>query len=78
MKTKYLACKFTQEEEESRKDIIICDTAVPTAEKFKCLGSIIQGNREIDDDIGQHIRVGYWDGKNRGIWLEYCAIKRSQ
>lgn len=35
----------------------MCDTAIPKVVKFKYLGSIIQGNGEINDDIGC-IRVG--------------------
>jgi len=56
-KTEYLECKVG-EGEESMQGITMCDTAILIVVKFKHLGSIIQGNGEIDDDIGYRIRVG--------------------
>ena len=54
---KHLECKFSEGEEELVWDITICNTAIPKVERFKYLDSIIQGNGEIDDDIGHRIRV---------------------
>ena len=31
---------------------------IPKVDKFKYLGSIIQQNRDVDEDINQHITVG--------------------
>ena len=33
--------------------------AIPRAEKFWYLGLIIEEKRDIDEDINQHIRVGW-------------------
>jgi len=57
-KTKYLTCKFSEGEEESVPDITIFDTTM-MKEVFKCLDAIIEGNGEIDDDIGIRVRVGW-------------------
>ncbi|XP_070034531.1 uncharacterized protein [Nicotiana tomentosiformis] len=58
-KTKYLECKFsgtTQGEEgEERLD----SQVIPRRGSFKYLGSIIQGDREIDKDITHRIGAGW-------------------
>jgi len=44
---------------------------IPKVENFKYLGSIIQQNRDIDEDINQCIKVG---SKNESI-LQVCDKK---
>ena len=58
-KTEYLHCKFSVSEGEVASEVAIEGAAVPRGEKFRYLGSIIQANGEIDEDINQRIKVGW-------------------
>ena len=56
-KTKYLKCEFSE--------VVTMDgVVIPTVEKFKYLGSIIEQNGDINEDINHWIRVGWqkWKG----------------
>ena len=56
-KTEYLHCCFSGRIEEER-EVTLDGRQIPKVDKFKYLGSIIQQNRDIDEDINQRIRVG--------------------
>ena len=56
-KTEYLHCCFSGRIEEGR-EIVLDGRAIPKVVKFKYVGSIIQENGDIDEDISQQIRVG--------------------
>jgi len=57
-KAEYLYCCFS-----GRKDaggeVTIDGMTMPKVKKFKYLGSIIQQNGDIDEDINQRIKVGW-------------------
>ena len=57
-KTEYLHCCFSGREEEGG-EVTIDGLSIPKVEKFKYLGSIVQQNGEIDEDINQRIKVGW-------------------
>ena len=63
-KTEYLECKFSEEEEQTLQDVVNEDMTTPKVGKFKYLGSLIQDNGEIDDDISH--------GEGRGRAMEMC------
>jgi len=56
-KTEYMHCCFSGRIEEG--GVVTLDgRQIPKVDKFKYLGSIIQQNGDIDEDINQRIRVG--------------------
>ena len=63
-KTEYLYCKFSASEGEVASEVAIEGAAVPRGERFRYLGSIIQANGEIDEDINQRIKVGWQKWRN--------------
>jgi len=56
-KTEYLHCYFSGRED-AGEEVILDGRAIPKVDKFKYLGSIIQRNGDIDEDINQRIKVG--------------------
>jgi len=56
-KTEYLHCCFSGREG-AEGDVTIDEVPIPKVEKFGYLGSIIQQNGEIDENINQCIKVG--------------------
>jgi len=40
-------------------EVAIEGAIIPSVERFEYLGSIIQGNGEIDEDINQRIKIGW-------------------
>ena len=58
-KTEYLHCQFSAGEGGVRNKVAIEGVVIPRVERFKYLGSIIQENREIDEDINQQIKIGW-------------------
>ncbi|XP_019240777.1 PREDICTED: uncharacterized protein LOC109220764 [Nicotiana attenuata] len=56
---KYLECKFSEERHEEEVEVKINTQVIPTRDSFKYLGSIIQGNGEIDEDITHRIGAGW-------------------
>ncbi|XP_070006486.1 uncharacterized protein [Nicotiana sylvestris] len=58
-KTEYLECKFSDVTEETDSDVKLNSQVIPKKGSFKYLGSIIQGNREIDKDVTHHIGAGW-------------------
>ena len=57
-KMEYLHCRFSGRIEEGG-DITLDGRVIPKIAKFKYLGSIIQQNGDIDEDISHRIRVGW-------------------
>nr|XP_009803714.1 PREDICTED: uncharacterized protein LOC104249042 [Nicotiana sylvestris] len=57
--TEYLECKFSDERYEEEVEASIDTQVIPKRYSFKYLESIIQGNREIDEDVTQHIRADW-------------------
>ena len=57
-KTKNLHCCFSGREGEGG-DITIDGVPIPKVKKFRYLGSIVQQNGDIDEDINQRIKVGW-------------------
>jgi len=74
LKTEYLHCRFSEGEGGVVNEVAIEGAVIPRAERFRYLGSIIQENREIDEDINQRIRSR---GKNGKRLLESCVIRGS-
>nr|XP_009622333.1 uncharacterized protein LOC104113756 [Nicotiana tomentosiformis] len=58
-KTKYLECKFRDWMHEEGVEVKIGTQVVPKKNSFKYLGSIIQGNKEIDEDVTHRIGAGW-------------------
>ena len=57
-KTEYLHCRFSADKGGVASEVAIEGTIIPRVERFRYLGSIIQGNGEIDEDINHRIKVG--------------------
>jgi len=57
-KTEYLHCCFSVGEADVENEVAIRGELIPKVERFRYLGSIIQGNGEIDEDINQRIKIG--------------------
>lgn len=58
-KTEYLWCNFSGEANEEGVEVLIGDRIVPRTDKFKYLGSIIQKEGEIEDDVTHRIKAGW-------------------
>ena len=50
--------------EDAGGEVTIDGLSIPKVEKFKYLGSIVQQNGEIDEDINQRIKVGWQKWKH--------------
>ena len=57
-KTKYFHCCFSGMVDVGG-EVTLDGRPIPKVVKFKCLGSIIQQNGDIDEDINQRIKVGW-------------------
>jgi len=57
-KTEYLHYRFSADEGGVASEVAIEGAIIPKVERFRYLGSIIQGNGEIDEDINHQIKVG--------------------
>jgi hypothetical protein len=58
-KTEYLQCKFSQVTSESDVEVRLDTQLLPKKDKFKYLGSFIQRDGEIDDDVTHRIGMGW-------------------
>ncbi|XP_009798508.1 uncharacterized protein [Nicotiana sylvestris] len=58
-KTEYLECTFSDGMHEEGVEMKIGTQVIPKRDRFKYLGSIIQGNREIDEDVTYRIGAGW-------------------
>ncbi|XP_070043196.1 uncharacterized protein [Nicotiana tomentosiformis] len=56
--TEYLECKFSVDPGEVGVDVKLDSQVIPRRGSFKYLGSVIQGRREIDEDVTHRIGVG--------------------
>ena len=57
-KTEYLKCGFSGAEIDGG-EVIMGGVVVPQVEKFKYLGSIIEENGDIEEDVSHRIRAGW-------------------
>ncbi|XP_016461338.1 uncharacterized protein LOC107784688 [Nicotiana tabacum] len=58
-KTEYMECKFSNGTQEGDMEVKLDTQVVPKRGSFKYLGSIIQGNKEIDEEVTHRIRAGW-------------------
>nr|XP_018627627.1 uncharacterized protein LOC108945833 [Nicotiana tomentosiformis] len=58
-KTEYLECKFCDGTHEADIEVKLDAQVIPKRASFKYLGSIIQGNGEIDEDVAHRIRADW-------------------
>ncbi|XP_019258913.1 PREDICTED: uncharacterized protein LOC109237106 [Nicotiana attenuata] len=58
-KTEYLECKFSGETLGEEGEVRLDSLAIPRRGSFKYLGSIIQGDGEIDGDVAHRIGTGW-------------------
>ncbi|XP_075093708.1 uncharacterized protein LOC107820127 [Nicotiana tabacum] len=58
-KTEYLECKFSDERHEEEVEVKIDTQVISTRDSFKYLGSIIQGNGDIDEDVTHRIGASW-------------------
>ena len=56
-KTEYLHCRFSAREDGVVDEVTMEGVVISRVQRFKYLGSIIQENREIDEDITQRIKL---------------------
>jgi len=56
-KTKNLRCGFSGLEKDGG-EVTMSGVVVPSVEKFKYLGLIVEERKDIDEDISHHIRAG--------------------
>ena len=73
-KTEYLHCRFIAVEGNVESEVAIEGAIIPRIERFRYLGSIIQENGEIDEDINHRIKVGWQKWKNASGVLCYRRI----
>nr|XP_009618304.1 uncharacterized protein LOC104110496 [Nicotiana tomentosiformis] len=58
-KAEYLECKFNAESREVGMNVMLESHVIPKRSSFKYLGSVIQEDGEIDEDVAYHIEVGW-------------------
>ncbi|XP_060170740.1 uncharacterized protein LOC132601684 [Lycium barbarum] len=58
-KTEYMECKFSDVTQETNVELKIEAQAIPKRGSFKYIGSIIQGDGKIEDDLALRIRAGW-------------------
>nr|XP_033508012.1 uncharacterized protein LOC117273039 [Nicotiana tomentosiformis] len=58
-KREYMECKFSDETHEADIEVKLDTQVITKRASFKYLGSIIQGNREIDEDVAHRIGAGW-------------------
>ncbi|PKA63279.1 ubiquitin-protein ligase E3 C [Apostasia shenzhenica] len=63
-KTEYMKCTFSQERNTYIGDVTIGDQIVKKSERFRYLGSIIQNDGEIDNDVISRIQAGWVKWRN--------------
>ncbi|KAF3669880.1 putative pre-mRNA-processing factor 6-like [Capsicum annuum] len=62
-KTEYVECKFNDVRRENEVVVRLEAQEVGKRDKFKYLGSVIQSNGEIDEDVSHHIGAGWMKWK---------------
>ncbi|XP_070025188.1 uncharacterized protein [Nicotiana sylvestris] len=58
-KTEFVECKFRGIWGEADRDVRLESQVIPKKESFKYLGSVIQDDREIDEDVMHRIGEGW-------------------
>ncbi|XP_009797977.2 uncharacterized protein [Nicotiana sylvestris] len=58
-KTEYLECKFSDGTHDADIEVKLDAQVIPKRASYKYIGSIIQGNGEIDEDVAHHIGAGW-------------------
>ncbi|XP_070054175.1 uncharacterized protein [Nicotiana tomentosiformis] len=58
-KKEYLECKFSVGSREAGMDVRLGSQVIPKKGSFKYLGSVIQGDGDIDEDVAYRIGVGW-------------------
>nr|XP_016467665.1 PREDICTED: uncharacterized protein LOC107790271 [Nicotiana tabacum] len=58
-KTDYLGCKFSVGTHEAEVEVKLDTQVIPKRDSFKYLGSVIQGNEEIDEDVTHRVGAGW-------------------
>lgn len=56
-KNENMECNFRDEMDEVGSEVTIGSQIIPKVDKFKYLGSTIQDNGEIDEDVSHRIKV---------------------
>ncbi|XP_070056610.1 uncharacterized protein [Nicotiana tomentosiformis] len=67
-KIEYFECKFSVGMLEAKVEVKFDTQAIPKRDIFKYLGSIIQGNGDIDEDVIH--RIGVVDEMETHIWRD--------
>ncbi|XP_070025488.1 uncharacterized protein [Nicotiana sylvestris] len=69
-KTEYLECKFSDGTDDADVEVKLDAQVIPKRVSFKYLGSIIQGNEEIDEDVAHRIETGWmiWRIASSVLW----------
>ena len=73
-KTEYLHCCFSGRED-AGGEVTLDERSIPKVDKFKYLGSIIQQNGDIDENINHRIKVGW---QNKRINVVFVAGQRKK
>ena len=55
----YLECNFNSKQSDPETVIRIGDQVITKSDAFKYLGSMIQSDGEVDEDVTHRIRVGW-------------------
>ena len=63
-KTEYLHCRLSADEGNVASKVAIESAIILRVERFRYLGSIMQEDGEIDEDINHRIKVGWQKWKN--------------
>ncbi|VFQ61992.1 unnamed protein product [Cuscuta campestris] len=58
-KTEYMECRFSGQETKSELDVRIDSHLVPKVDMFRYLGSVIQADGELDEDVGHRVGVAW-------------------
>jgi hypothetical protein len=61
-KTNYMKCDFSATRQEER-DVRLDGQVVPKKDTFRYVGSMLQKNGDIDEDVSHRLKVG---------WLKWC------
>ena len=64
LKTEYLHCRFSWGEGDIASAVAIEGAVILGVQRFRYLGSIIQENGEIDEDISHRVKVGWQKWRN--------------
>ncbi|TQD83397.1 hypothetical protein C1H46_031042 [Malus baccata] len=63
-KTEYMECKFSANEGQNELGVRIRDQEIPKSDRFRYLGSILQKNGELHEDLNHRIQAGWMKWKS--------------